>query len=66
MGSLAPMMMHSRAELDTWIATIDDRREELEALMQRELGCDSKTLDVIEAFLLQRYPSIDAALALDQ
>jgi hypothetical protein len=60
------LRLHSRAELDTWIATIEDAREELEALMKCELGVDLETLDLLERYLVGRYKSIKAALALDQ
>ncbi len=58
--------MHSREELETWIATLEDVREELEQLAGVELGVEIESLDVLEAFLLKRYRTIAAALALDQ
>jgi hypothetical protein len=64
--SLNRMMLHSREELETWIATIEDAREELEELLGIELGVDLADLDVLEAKLLARYPSPEAGLALDQ
>jgi hypothetical protein len=66
MASLDRMHMHTREELETWIATLEDAREELEQLVGVELGLEPEALDVLEAFLLKRYPSIAAALTLDQ
>ncbi len=66
MASIERMRMHTREELETWIATLEDAREELEQLVGVELGLEPEALDVLEAFLLKRYPSIAAALTLDQ
>jgi hypothetical protein len=63
---LERMRMHSREELQTWIATAEDARQELGELLGVELGVDFADLDVLEAKLLARYPNPDAGLRLDQ
>lgn len=58
------MALHSREEFQTYVATLEDRRKELEKLMGAPLGLDFASLDALEAFLLRRYRKPDAALAL--
>jgi hypothetical protein len=60
------MKLHSRAELETYVATLEEARVELEAFMKRELDVGPESLDTLEAFLLARYPTVDAAFTLDQ
>jgi len=64
--NLAPFRMHSRDEFQTWLAMDLEVRDELYAMMGEELDVDVASLDRLEAFLLQRYPSADAIMTLDQ
>ena len=64
--SLDRMRLHTYQELQTFVATAQEVREELEQLVGRELGVDFASLDVLEAFLLGRYPTVEAGLTLDQ
>lgn len=61
----ARLRLHSTQELQTWIATIEEAREELEELVGSELSVDLESLDRLEKFLLKRFKSVDAALTLD-
>ena len=63
--SLAPFMMHSREEFQTWLALDLEVREELYAVIGRELPPDAESLDTLEAFLLGRYPDPAAAVTLE-
>ena len=62
--SLVPFMMHSREEFQTWLAMDLEVRDELYALMGREFVPDVESLDVLEAFLLARFPDPAAAVNL--
>lgn len=64
--SLAPFMMHSRAEFQTWLALDLEVRDELYAVIGRELPPDVESLDALEAFLLDRYPDPAAAVSLER
>jgi hypothetical protein len=63
--SLAPFMMHSREEFQTWLAMDLEIRDELYALMGREPPPDIDSLDALEAFLLGRFPDPAAAVTLE-
>jgi hypothetical protein len=63
---LEMLHMHSREELDTWLATEVEVRDELEALMGVELGFDEHSLDTLEAFLLRRYRTPEEAMTLEE
>lgn len=58
--------MHSREEFQTWLAVDLEVRDELYAMMGRELDVDVASLDVLETFLLERYSSPEPITALDQ
>lgn len=64
--NLAPFRLHSREEFQTWLAVDLDVRDEFYAFMGRELDVDLESLTVLEAFLLDRYPTPDAISTLDQ
>src|SRR4051794_26442298 len=64
--NLAPFRMHSRDEFQTWLALDLEVREELYAMMGRELDVDVASLDALEEFLLKRYQTAEAITALDQ
>jgi hypothetical protein len=63
--SLAPFMQHSREEFQTWLAVDLEVRDELYALIGQELPPDIDSLDVLEEFLLGRFPDPDAAVTLE-
>ncbi len=63
--SLTPFMQHSREEFQTWLALDLEVRDELYALIGRELPPDVGSLDALEAFLLDRYPDPGAAVTLE-
>jgi hypothetical protein len=64
-ASLAPFLMHSREEFQTWLARDLEVRDELYALMGREPSPGIDSLDELEAFLLGRFPGPAAAVALE-
>jgi hypothetical protein len=64
--SFEALRMHSREELQSWVAQIEDRIEELEALVKRPLAPDLDSLDVLEAFLVKRYKKVEHALVLTE
>ena len=63
---LYTMRLHSYEEFQTWVAKDLEVREELYAIMGKDLGADVESLDELEAFLLARYRDPDEALRLDQ
>jgi hypothetical protein len=63
--TLAPFMMHSREEFQTWLAMDLEVRDELYALIGTELVPDVESLDALEAFLLGRFPDPAAAVTLE-
>jgi hypothetical protein len=62
--SLAPFLLHSRDEFQTWLARDLEVREDLYALMGSEPTPDVASLDEIEQFLLTRYPDPPTAVTL--
>ena len=64
--ALAAMRQHSREAFQTWLAEDLDVRDELYAMMGKELDVDLASLDVLERFLLDRYRGPDQILKLDQ
>lgn len=58
------MQLHSGTEFQTWLAKDVEIREEVAALIGTELGLDAASLDVLEAFLLERYAAPKDLLAL--
>ena len=58
------MRMHSQDEFQSWLANDLEVRDELYAMIGNDLDPDPASLDVLEAFLLERYPTPDAALTL--
>jgi hypothetical protein len=56
---------HSREDFQIWLASDVEVRDELYAMMPRDPGRDMASLDEVEAFLLARFPTPDAALALE-
>jgi hypothetical protein len=62
---LSPFRQRTRAEFELWLANEVEVREELEQLMGTTLEFDFDSLDVVESFLLERYPTLEAALKLD-
>ena len=63
---LEVMRLHSRQEFQTWLANDLEVRDELEAMIGVELGIDERSLDTLEAFLLDRYHNPDEALRLNE
>lgn len=63
--SLVPFLMHSREEFQTWLAQDLEVRDELYALIGRELAPDIGSLDDLEDFLLARFPDPAAAITLE-
>lgn len=63
---LDALRMHSLEEFQSWLANDLEVREELAALMGEDPGIGVDSLDRLEAFLLSRYGSPEAALRLDQ
>jgi hypothetical protein len=67
---LGGFLLHSNDELQTWVARIEDVCEELDELMieagEKPLTVDLASLDRVERFLLERYPTLDAALTLHE
>lgn len=63
---LETMRLRSREEFQIWLAREVEVREELEGMMGSELGLDLASLEGVEAFLLGRYDTPDAALALNE
>jgi len=60
------MRMHSRDEFQTWLAGDLEVRDELYDLMGGDPGVELDSLDGLEAFVLRRWPTIEAALTLEQ
>jgi hypothetical protein len=63
--NLAPFLMHSREEFQSWLARDLDVRDELYELVGAELAPGPESLDALEAFLLRRYPGPAAAVTLE-
>ncbi|MDX1908574.1 MAG: hypothetical protein SF053_16170 [Bacteroidia bacterium] len=60
------MRLHSYSEFQHWLAQDIEIREELEALIGQPLDLDTASLDVLEAFILIRYQTMDDALTLSE
>jgi hypothetical protein len=60
------LRLSSRDEFQSWLFNDLELRDELYALMGRELDPDEGSLDALEAFLLDRYAGPDDALRPDQ
>jgi hypothetical protein len=62
--SFKAMQLHSQVEFQTWLAREVEVREELAALIGRELELTPESLDVVEAYLLEHYAAPKDLLAL--
>src|SRR6266481_645595 len=60
------MRLHSPQEFQSWLAKDVEVRDELARMIGEELGIDEESLDVLEAFLLRRYPNPAEALELSE
>src|SRR6266404_3858359 len=64
--SIEVMRLHSREEVQTWLAKDLEVREELYEMIGEELDTDAASLDKLEVFLLSRYRHPDEALSLSE